>query len=185
MDTTWARSVLFANMLAQTALIVAALWCIALPRRRIYPLSGKNVWYYTMWTLFTFIFASDVAFVVLDWNSGLWTSPLRFWVGIPVLFSGLGFLLWGIGTLGVKNTSALRDGFVVAGPYLFSRNPQYVGDFFVFAAVSILANSGVVLVTHLLTSFVFVLAPLAEETWLEEQYGEDYALYRREVPRFL
>ena len=98
---------------------------------------------------------------------------------------GVGFLLWGIGTLGVQATSGLRDRFVARGPYLLSRNPQYVGDFLIFAGVTVLANSEVVLVTHVLTSLVFVLAPLAEEPWLEGEYGEAYAEYRREVPRFL
>jgi len=185
MHSNWAQSVLLANLLAHTVLIAGALWCIAFPGRRIYPLSGKNFWYYSMWTLFNFIFLSNAAFIVLDWNTGPWTGSLRFWIGVPAVVSGLGFLLWGIGTLGVKNTSALRDGFVSAGPYRYSRNPQYTGDFFVFAGMSIIANSEVVLVTHLLTSFVFVLAPLAEETWLEEQYGETYTAYKCTAPRFL
>ena len=87
--------------------------------------------------------------------------------------------------MGVKNTSALKEGFVSTGPYRFSRNPQYVGDFFIFAGISIIANSELVLVTHMLTSLVFLVAPLAEEPWLEEQYGEQYISYRRDVTRFL
>lgn len=185
METTWASTLLLANLLSHAVLIAGAAWCIAFPGRRIYPLSDKNAWYYVMWSLFNFIFASNLVFVVLDWNSGIWTSPLRFWIAVPVVLAGFAFLLWGIANLGVKNTSGRRDGFVAAGPYRFSRNPQYVGDFFIFAGMSIFANSGVVLVTNLLTALVFVLAPLAEETWLEEQYGETYGTYRTDVPRFL
>ncbi len=180
-----ARFLLYANLLAHIVLIAGALWCIAFPSRRIYPLSGKNFWYYAMWSLFNFIFLSNASFIFLDWNSGLWTSPLRFWLAAPLVASGFGFLVWGIATLGLKNTSALKDGFVAKGPYLVSRNPQYVGDIFAFCGVSIFANSEIVLVTHLLTSLVFVLAPLAEETWLESEYGDAYREYRREVPRFL
>jgi protein-S-isoprenylcysteine O-methyltransferase Ste14 len=185
MNASWAQYLLDANLLAHGVLVGGAIWCIAFPTRRIYPMSKKNVWYYLMWSLFWLVFVSNVAFVVLDWNSGLWTSPLRFWLAIPVALSGLAFVSWGIATLGVKNTSALRDRFVAAGPYLISRNPQYVGDIFLFTGVAILANSQVVLVTHLLTSFVFLLAPLAEEPWLEGQYEDTYLQYRREVPRFL
>jgi protein-S-isoprenylcysteine O-methyltransferase Ste14 len=185
MDTTWAWTLLLANLLSQAVLIGGAAWCIAFPDRRIYPLRRKNAWYYLMWSLFNFIFASNLVFVVLDWDSGIWTSPLRFWVAVPALLAGSAFLLWAIATLGLKNTSGRRDGFVATGPYRFSRNPQYVGDFFIFAGMSIFANSGVVMVANLLTAFVFVLAPLAEETWLEEQYGDTYAAYRAVVPRFL
>lgn len=39
--------------------------------------------------------------------------------------------------------------------------------------------------THLLLSLWFVVAPLAEEPWLEEQYGGEYREYRGRVPRFL
>jgi len=185
MTTFWAHGLLHANLVAHALLIAGALWCIAFPARRIYPMTAKNGWYYLMWALFAFIFASNLVFVVVDWNSGLWTSGLRIWLGLPVAVSGSMFVSWGIATLGVKNTSARRDRFVVAGPYLLSRNPQYVGDIALFVGIAVIANSQVVLVTHLLTSFVFALAPLAEEPWLEREYGADYEQYRLQVPRFL
>lgn len=31
----------------------------------------------------------------------------------------------------------------------------------------------------------FLLAPLAEEPWIREQYGEAYETYRESVPRFV
>jgi protein-S-isoprenylcysteine O-methyltransferase Ste14 len=40
-------------------------------------------------------------------------------------------------------------------------------------------------VTHLLTALVLLVAPLAEEPWLEEQYGQAYLGYRRTTPRYL
>jgi protein-S-isoprenylcysteine O-methyltransferase Ste14 len=185
MSEPWVRFLLHANLAAQACLIAGALWCIAFPSRRFYPMTAKNAWYYAMWSLFGLIFASNAVFVVVDWNSGLWTSALRFWLGVPVTVAGGAFVCWGIATLGVTNTSALRDRFVVAGPYLICRNPQYVGDGFLFAGIAILANSQVVLVTNLLTAFLFILAPLAEEPWLERQYGQAYTRYRESVPRFL
>ena len=41
------------------------------------------------------------------------------------------------------------------------------------------------LFTHLLLALVFAVVPLAEERWLEEQYGEKYREYRGKVRRFL
>lgn len=173
------------NLAAQSALFIGAIWCIAFPERRIYPMSGKTAWYYAMWLLFYFVLFTNPLFVVLDWNTGVWTSPLRFWLAVPLVFAGALLFVAGFTALGAKNTSGLRDGFVARGPYLFTRNPQYLGDILMFTGVSIAANSEVVLVTHAFTSLVFLLAPMAEEPWLKEQYGETYTSYRREVPRLL
>lgn len=185
MNARWAQLLLYANLLSHMALLVGALWCIAFPTRRIYPMARPNGWYYLMWALFGFIFLSNPAFVVLDWNSGTWPSALRFWLALPLAFLGAALVTWGMLTLGARKTSGLADELVARGPYLVTRNPQYVGDFFLFVGVAIFANSGVVAVTHLLTALVLLLAPLAEEPWLEEQYGEAYVAYRQGVPRYL
>lgn len=185
MNAGWAQLLLYANLISNTVLLVGALWCIALPSRRIYPMVRPNGWYYLMWALFGFIFFSNPVFVVLDWNSGSWPSALRFWLAVPVASLGGALVTWGIVTLGARKTSGLAEEFIARGPYLVTRNPQYVGDFLLFAGVAIFANSGVVAVTHLLTALVLLLAPFAEEPWLEEQYGEPYVAYRRTVPRYL
>jgi protein-S-isoprenylcysteine O-methyltransferase Ste14 len=185
MDAEWARVLLFANLGSNAALLLGATWCIAFPSRRIYPMARPDGWYFVMWGLFGFIFTSDLAFVVLDWNSGTWTSPLRFWLAGPLVFLGGALVSWGIATLGTRRTSGLPQGFVAQGPYLLTRNPQYVGDFLLFTGVAVLANSEIVTVTHLLSALVLLLAPFAEEPWLEREYGEPYVGYRRTVPRYL
>lgn len=185
MDAGWARWILYLNLTFQVTLLAGALWCIAFPSRRIYPMAGPNGWYYLMWALFGFVFFSNPVFVVLDWNSGAWPSDLRFWLALPLAFLGAALVTWGMVTLGAKRTSGLAEELVARGPYLLTRNPQYVGDFFLFVGVAIFANSGAAAVTHLLTALVLLLAPFAEEPWLEEQYGEAYAAYRRTVPRYL
>jgi protein-S-isoprenylcysteine O-methyltransferase Ste14 len=185
MDAAWARWILHANLAANLALLAGALWCIAFPSRRIYPMRRPDGWYYALWALFAFVFLTNPVFVVLDWNSGVWPSSLRFWLALPVAFLGGGLVTWGLVTLGAHRTSGLPEALVAEGPYRLTRNPQYVGDFLLFAGVALLANSGVVAVTHLLTALVLLLAPFAEEPWLEEQYGEAYVAYRRAVPRYL
>ena len=92
--------------------------------------------------------------------------------------------VWGIVTLGGMNSSGLKGGFVSSGPYRFTRNPQYVGDIMLFVGVSMTANSLLLWITHTLLTLVFVMAPLTEERWLEDQYGQVYREYRRDVPRF-
>ena len=78
MDAAWAGALLNANLVAHAILLTGALWCIAFPARRIYPMTAPDGWYYAMWALFGFIFVTNPAFVFLDWNGGQWTSPLRF-----------------------------------------------------------------------------------------------------------
>jgi len=185
MEPAWAQVLLYGNLVAQMTLLAGAVWCIAFPARRIYPMQQPDGWYYSMWGLFGFIFLSNFLFVLLDWNAGLWTSSLRFWLAVPVALLGAALVTWGMITLGAKRTSGLAEGLVARGPYLLTRNPQYVGDFLLFVGVAILANSGIVAVTHLLTALVLLLAPFAEEPWLEAEYGEDYVAYRQRVPRYL
>jgi protein-S-isoprenylcysteine O-methyltransferase Ste14 len=185
MEASWARALLYANLVAHAALLAGAAWCIALPERRIYPMARRDGWYWTLWGLFALVFASNPLFVVLDWNTGVFGSPLRFWLAIPLVLLGGALVTWGMATLGARRTSGLPQGLVLEGPYRITRNPQYVGDFLLFVGVAVLADSGVVAVTHLLTALVLLLAPFAEEPWLEDQYGEGYVAYRRRVPRYL
>ena len=60
-----------------------------------------------------------------------------------------------------------------------------MGDIVFFLGLSIIANSQLLWITHVLLALWFIIAPLSEEVWLTEQYGEEYERYRRETPRFL
>jgi protein-S-isoprenylcysteine O-methyltransferase Ste14 len=185
MSSSWAQLLLYANLVGHMVLFAGVVWCIAFPSRRIYPMARRDGWWVAMWALFGLVFFSNPVFVVLDWNTGLWPSPLRFWLAGPLISSGTGLVLWGMATLGARRTSGLPEALVAEGPYLLTRNPQYVGDFLLFVGVAIFANSGVVAVTHLLTALVLLLAPFAEEPWLESEYGEAYLAYRQRVPRYV
>ena len=185
MDASWAAALLCANLASHTILLAGALWCLAFPARRIYPMTSPNAWYYAMWALFGFIFVTNPVFVLLDWNTGLWASPLRFWLAGPLVILGGGLVSWGMATLGSKRTSGLVDGLIAEGPYLFTRNPQYVGDLLLFVGVIVFSNSAVVAVTHLFTALVLLVGPIIEEPWLEEHYGDAYVGYRKNVPRYL
>ena len=115
---------------------------------------------------------------VLDWNSWIFRSGLRLLLGVPLVVVGGLLISWGVATLGVGNTSGLKRGFVSAGPYRFTRNPQYLGDMILFAGLSSIANSLYLWIAHALIILAFLIAPLAEETWLEDQYGKVYRDYK-------
>ncbi len=166
-------------------LLAGVLWSIWVPDKRIWPPRRRRSWQWILtWTCFLAVCGLNVALLFLDWNAWRFPSALRFVAGIPLALLGGLVGVWGVVTLGGKNSAGLKDGFVLAGPYRFMRNPQYLGDIMIFFGVSLIANSLLLWVAHALLSFVFVLAPIAEERWLEQQYGRAYREYRRATPRF-
>ena len=168
------------------ASLAGAVWSAAVPARRIWPPPGRRSWqYFLTWAGFCAVCGINLLLLLVHWNSWVFQSPLRFVVGIPLALLGGMLAVWGVVTVGWKNTSGLKGGFVSDGPYRFTRNPQYVGDIVFFIGVGVIANSVFLWIAHLLLALVFVVAPLTEEPWLEEQYGNAYREYRRRVPRFL
>jgi protein-S-isoprenylcysteine O-methyltransferase Ste14 len=122
---------------------------------------------------------------IFDWDSWIFSGSRRMIVGIPVALLGGLLVIWAITTLGVKNTSGLPDRFVTTGPYAFTRNPQYIGDNALFLGLSIIANSELLWIANILLILLFLVTPLAEEPWLEAQYGQEYIQYKQSTARFL
>ena len=166
-------------------LLFGTTWSIAVPRKRIWPPPRDLSWHIvTIWICFLVVFGCNAALLVLDWNTWLFKDSLRFIVGIPLaVFGGL-LVIWGISNVGTKNTLGQRAGFISAGPYRFTRNPQYLGDILIFIGLSVIANSSLLWTSHALLIVVLLITSWCEEPWLEEQYGEAYISYRRETPRF-
>lgn len=77
---------------------------------------------------------------------------------------------------------------VTRGPYRYTRNPIYLGNFFLGAGF-LMVLSGTLLWLWLLYIVLFwleyTLIVQAEEAYLEQQFGEVYRKYRRETPRFV
>jgi protein-S-isoprenylcysteine O-methyltransferase Ste14 len=167
-------------------LIFGAIWSIAIPEKRVWPPPGKQSWQYRLtWLCFYLVFLINAILFVLDWNLLGNKGFARLFVGVPLIILGGLLVSWGIVTLGVKNTSGLRDGIVKTGPYRFTRNPQYLGDILLFIGLSVVSNSWMLWVTHILISILFLMVPLTEEPWLEAIYGEEYLQYKKSTSRFL
>ena len=165
--------------------ILLLVWSILAPRHRIWPPGAVSWKLYLSWTVFYLVVGLAVALMILDWNT--WSIPpeIRFGIGVPLAALGLGLVSWGIRTLGLKNTHGVRDRFILDGPYRFTRNPQYLGDIILLAGIILIVNSVLLAVVNLLIILSFILMPLSEEPWLEEQYGEEYLQYKSRTPRFL
>lgn len=168
------------------ALLAGLIWSAAVPDRRIWPPPGRRSWQYRFtWGGTCVVSGISILLLLMYWNSWVFQSPLRFVVGIPLAVGGVALGLSGVVTAGLKNSQGLKDGFVPAGPYRLTRNPQYVGNIVALVGVSVIANALLLWISNLLVILWFLVAPLAEEPWLEEQYGDAYREYRKRVRRFL
>lgn len=179
-------SVFVLNVAINLAMLVGTVWSVASPSRRFWPPPRRGSWqFWLTWALFYLAFALNFALFIFDWNSWIFASNVRFVLGIPLLLLGGLLVGWGVITLGVRNSSGISAGLISAGPYAFTRNPQYLGDMILFVGLSLIANSLYLWATHLLLILVFAIVPLAEEIWLTEQYGEAYEQYKLRAPRFI
>ena len=180
------ESLFLADVGINYLLLFGVKWSIAFPEKRIWPAPKKWSWQYsTTWALFCVAFILNALLIVLDWNTWIIPGEARFLIGLPLLVIGAFLVTWGVTTLGIKNSYGLKDGFVLTGPYRFTRNPQYLGDMILFIGISLISNSLYVAVVHLLMILVFLLTPITEELWLEERYGEEYTKYKSNTARFL
>jgi protein-S-isoprenylcysteine O-methyltransferase Ste14 len=114
-----------------------------------------------------------------------------FWLAILVV--GIAFVLI-IRTVTLffkvgKGTPAPWDPpkrFVVLGPYRYMRNPMITGALLVLLAESLIFQSWP-LACWMCVFFIgnTIYFPLVEEKGLERRFGEEYAVYCRNVPRWI
>ena len=120
----------------------------------------------------------------LDW--GMVTRPF----GWLLLGVGLALFGWTLATFWHHRTTVnpykAASSLCTGGPFRFSRNPIYVGDWFILAGVALLLE----------TAWPLLFAPLIwlmlrygvirhEEAHLEARFGDDYRDYKARVRRWL
>jgi|YelNatPaOPRAMG01_1025707.scaffolds.fasta_scaffold00648_17 protein-S-isoprenylcysteine O-methyltransferase Ste14 len=100
-------------------------------------------------------------------------------IGIPVGIIGLLIRLWASGY--IKKNKELS----VEGPYSYTRNPLYLGSFFLGLGVSIM-GSCIVFILIFLVGFYFVYSNVIkeEEKRLIELFGGSFLDYKSKVPAF-
>ena len=98
-----------------------------------------------------------------------------------VAFAAYLYALW---ALGRAATYCRASGLATEGVYRWTRNPQYATAIAAFAALALALFSWQVTPLAMALVTVYALMALAEEPWLEARYGNAYAAYRAEVPRF-
>ena len=74
---------------------------------------------------------------------------------------------------------------VTNGLYRISRNPMYIGDFFIYISVSIACLSWVFLIVVLISIVVNYIAVTSEERECLKKYGDKFLEYMERVPRWI
>ena len=76
-------------------------------------------------------------------------------------------------------------GVVRSGIYGWMRHPRYMEFVLTFTGLAFLTSAPGIFVLAILTFLMYLIVAPLEERELRQQYGDDYAVYAREVPRFL
>lgn len=78
-----------------------------------------------------------------------------------------------------------REALAVSGPYAHTRNPLYFGSFLMACGALVMGRNGWLAAAFLLIAVpVYHVVIRKEETLLSGIFGDSFAAYRRDVPRF-
>lgn len=131
--------------------------------------------------------AAFVAAVVLDpYRLDVAPLPMAL-VGVVIAVAGVALFVLSVRLFHSFGhvTGTEVGGLVTSGAYRISRNPQYTGWVLLLVGVAVAARSALALALALSVVVAMRIWIPQEERHLEEEFGEEYLRYRREVPRFL
>jgi protein-S-isoprenylcysteine O-methyltransferase Ste14 len=111
--------------------------------------------------------------------------------GIDILMNTLGFVLIVVAAFGRIWSSLYISGYkedriVAEGPYAIVRNPLYVFSFIGALGLG-LTTDNLLILAVIITTFLlyYPLVVLAEESILQQKFGQEYVEYKQSVPRFI
>jgi protein-S-isoprenylcysteine O-methyltransferase Ste14 len=105
--------------------------------------------------------------------------PVSLLAGLPLVIAGGALRTWSSGIIRKNRELA------VSGPYAFTRNPLYVGNFLIGLGFVIMVNRPVlVAVFGILFALIYSALIREEEAVLAERFGDAYRDYLKRVPRF-
>jgi protein-S-isoprenylcysteine O-methyltransferase Ste14 len=122
----------------------------------------------------------------LAWDWGMLNRPL----GWLLTVAGLFLMAWSVWTFHRHQTTVnpfkAASSLCTGGPFRFSRNPIYLGDWLILAGVSLLMHS---LWPLVFAPIIWVMLRFGvirhEETHLEAKFGDAYRDYKARVKRWL
>jgi protein-S-isoprenylcysteine O-methyltransferase Ste14 len=109
--------------------------------------------------------------------------------GTIITLLGVGFAVWARVHLGKYWSSmpAIRVNhkLIRTGPYSLLRHPIYTGLLCGIGGTAIIIGEPVGLIAFFLILVVFLWKIRIEEKYLQEEFGDDYARYKKEVPALI
>ena len=109
--------------------------------------------------------------------------------GLALVMAGAGLTGWAVSERRRETAGSFQlghpEGLVTTGPYAVSRHPMYLGWWLIHTGVAVNRGSAWALATLPLGMVVEHLGALWEESMLRQRFGEAYADYERDVPRYI
>jgi len=150
------------------------------------PPSGESWQHRTFMTLFRVFLYPLIALTVLKFELLDGTRAIaQYSAGAGLLLIGFGLAFRITFQMGWRNAFGEEHGLKTSGWFGWSRNPIYVVTWAGLAGWALLANALPVTILLLCWALLYVGAPLFEEPWLEERYGDEYRDYKTQTPRFI
>ncbi|MFC8039558.1 methyltransferase family protein [Paenarthrobacter sp. NPDC057355] len=110
-------------------------------------------------------------------------------VGTGLILAGMVMTAWAVVERRQHTVGSFALGrpetLVTSGPYAVSRHPMYLGWWMIHAGVAILNGSYWALATLPAGVLVEHLGALWEEKMLQQEFGEPYLEYMKDVPRYV
>lgn len=147
-----------------------------------------------------FYILSGIVFFALCWWIWLplpianttWLRVVGLVIGAPVLFGGVGLIVWSRLTLGkdyfvsTGREAQLFAGhrLVTAGPYAVIRHPMYTGILLVGLGGTLLYRTWTMVFVAMMFFGLMIRAKREDEA-LAQRFGEEWLRYRRAVPTWL
>jgi len=161
-------------------------WSIVRPDRRIWPpQSYVTTTPFVVWGVTYALFGAIIALGIIGWGQAAIAGLLRYGLG-PLLIILGNLAVWSeVIRFGLPQTGGAVGQLKIDGLYRYSRNPQYIADIAILIGWALLCASLVALPAIVAGILLLLIAPFAEEPWLEEQYGRAYREYKVTVRRYL
>lgn len=138
-----------------------------------------------------YLLASQPNAMKPGWGFTLPLNLLPYAIGLLFITFGLGlmiqtislFMTVGLGTLAPWDAT---QKLVVRGIYQYVRNPMITGVFCVLVGEAALLGSVSVFAWSIIFAAInMIYIPLSEEPGLAKRFGQDYAQYKQNVPRWI